>query len=97
MLEPTWNPTALPVRRLSIAPTRRKTEAPGLNWLVYAGPYSVAALWTVVTLAAVFYSAVTSRRELLDWCRSDTALTGTGALTALAALVASVLKGAPSQ
>ena len=95
MLEPTWNPTGLPVRRVAVAPIRRRAQAPALNWLLYAAPYTAAALWTAVTLMAMLDSAATGRRELLDWCRSDAALTGAGALTALAALVASVLKGTP--
>lgn len=96
MLEPTWNQMGLGMRRGPAAPDRRKRHGASLHTLLEVAPYAVAAAWTAITLMAMLGSAVTGRRELLDWCRSDAVLTGAGALAALVALAGSLLKVTPS-
>src|SRR3954451_11639622 len=100
MLEPTWNPIAMPGARLMGGqPSRRlnrrsaNADAPNREWWVCAAPFSVAALWIAATGASFLYWSVTGRQEPLDWCRSGGALTGAAALAALAALAASLLNG----
>jgi hypothetical protein len=102
MLEPTWNPLALPdlrspgmapagraYRRVRLVRIRARTGAPKRTFWADAAPFTLAALWLAATGAAVTLWVVTGRRELFDWCRSDGVLGYAGALTALAVLAAS--------
>src|SRR5262249_20158710 len=100
MLEPTWNPIAMPGARLSGGRPhhrldRRSAEAGTRNryWWGCAVPCSVAAAWIAATGASFLYWSVTGRQEPLDCCRSGAVLTAAAALAALAALAASLLKG----
>jgi hypothetical protein len=74
---------------LGRAPGPRSQDA-APEWLVSAAPFSVAVLWAGVTGAGLVLWAVTGRREWFDACRSESVLLGTGALSVLALLVASV-------
>jgi hypothetical protein len=85
MLEPTWRPG---VARSTRAVER--TEKSNRGWLVEAAPYAVAAVWMAATLAAMVGGAATGSRELLEWCRSDMVLAGTGALAGITALAGSL-------
>jgi hypothetical protein len=91
MMEPSWNQTAR--QRKNGRPARTRNERPGLTWLVDAAPYAVAAVWVTAILAALIGGAATGRRELLDWCRSDVAITMAGTLAGIAALVGSLRSG----
>jgi hypothetical protein len=85
MLEPTWMTQI--TRGARAVETREKSNR---GWLVEAAPYLVAAVWMAGTLAAVIGGAVTGRRELLEWCRSDAVLAGVGALAGITSLVGSL-------
>ena len=100
MLEPTWNPIAMPGarltgdrRRVRIFRRAAEADAPNEGWLVCAAPFSVAALWIAATGASFLFWSITGRREPLDWCRSGNVLTVGATLAALGTLVASLLKG----
>src|SRR5258708_2939763 len=100
MLEPTWNPIAIPGARLAGARSRvrilrrpAEADAPSQEWLVCAAPFSVAALWVAATGASFLFWSITGRRELLDGCRSGGVLTVMAALVALVTLPAGLLGG----
>jgi hypothetical protein len=102
MLEPTWNPIAMPGTRLTGGRTRDRVDrrsadaAPNREWLVCAAPFAVAVTWIAATGAAFLFWSITGRHEPLDWCRSGGVLTVAAALAALAALVASLRNGLPA-
>jgi hypothetical protein len=100
MLEPTWNPIAMPGARLTDGRSRKRvhrrsaeTAAPNRDWLVCAAPFTVAAVWIAATGASFLFWSATGRREPLDWCRSGGVLTASATLAALSALTASLRNG----
>jgi len=101
MLQPTWNPIALPGARLTGGRSGRRVNrrsaeaAPNKEGWVSAAPFSVAAAWIAATGASCLFWSITGHREPLDWCRSGGVLTAAAALAALAALVASLVNGVP--
>lgn len=93
MLEPTWNPSAGTRRMLR---SDRYVEANGpqrARWLLEAAPCAAAAVWVGITLAGMIGFALTGRRELLDWCRSDVVVAGAGTVAAVGALAGSLREG----
>jgi hypothetical protein len=100
MLEPTWNPIAMPGARLTDGRSRKRvhrrsaeTATPNRDWLVCAAPFTVAALWMAATGASFLFWSATGHREPLDWCRSGAVLTGSATMAAFAALAASLTNG----
>jgi hypothetical protein len=72
---------------------RDEAESPRLDGILLAAPFVAVALWAAAIGGAVLLWAVTGQREVFDWCRSEMGLAAGGALVALAALVASLVKG----
>jgi hypothetical protein len=90
MLEPISSPLILPRQ-----PADRAASVPAVppsqsDWLLAIAPLSCAALWAAATGASFLFWSVTGSQGPLDWCRSGGGLIGTGALTGVMLLVATV-------